>query len=157
MENNFDKHIREKLENLEPAFQPSDWNRMEEMLDAQAGNAPELEDVYLDGIAYDSLHNLEVPYDPSSWTLIEQKLRDPYALRRRLVKYKVVEIAVFLLFIVTFIQFLPSKQSAPTLADTVTPPLVSTPVEERSKLKLPDCKPLIPQPLIHKKSRLLLK
>ena len=107
MENNFDKHIKKALEDLNPSAEPSDWGRMEELLDKAQGNAPELEDVYLDSVVYDRLHDMEVPYEPEHWQLMKERLNDPYALRRRLVKYKVAEVSLILLFIFTLFQYLP--------------------------------------------------
>jgi hypothetical protein len=110
MENNFDKAIKKLLENYKEEEQSMDWDRMEQLIEEDAILNPELDDLYLDGIAYDSLHNLDVDYNPAHWDLMKEKLADPFALRRRLMKYKVVEVALVLFFIFTLIQFLPFKK-----------------------------------------------
>ncbi|MFT5168658.1 MAG: hypothetical protein ACI8P3_003903 [Saprospiraceae bacterium] len=109
MENNFDKEVKKLLENYKEE-QPMDWDRMDKMIEEDAHLNPELDDLYLDGIVYDSLHNLEEPYNPAHWDLMKEKLTDPYALRSRLLKYKVAEVALVLLFIFTLVQFLPFKK-----------------------------------------------
>ncbi len=109
--NNFDKQIREKLQNLEVEYKPQDWELMEQKLNgAEVDANPEFEDVILDGIAYGSLENYKADYQPAHWDLMEQKLDDAYSIRRKLYRYKVAEIGLMLLAIFTVIQFLPFKK-----------------------------------------------
>ncbi len=110
MENSFDKEIKKALENYEAEYKPMDWDQMEQMIEEDVNLSPDLEDVYLDGMAFDNLHNLSVDYNPEHWDLMKEKLADPFALRRRLMKYKVLEVALVLLFIFTLFQFLPIKK-----------------------------------------------
>ncbi len=110
MEDNFDKAIKKMLENYEAEYRPSDWSLMEDKIDTDANSNAELDNVMLDGIAYESLHNIDVEYNPEHWDLMKERLNDPYAVRRRLVKYKVAEIALVALFIFTLVQFLPFKK-----------------------------------------------
>ena len=111
--NNFDKLIREKLQNLEANYKPEDWELMEQKLkiaDMEAN--PEFEDVLLDGIAYGSLENYKAEFDPAHWELMEQKLDDTYyPIRRKLYRYKVAEVGLMLLAIFTVLQFLPFKKN----------------------------------------------
>lgn len=109
---NFDKLIKEKLQNLEADYKPGDWEQMEQKLNIADMEAnPEFEDVLLDGIAYGSLENFKAEYDPSHWDLMEQKLDDTYyPIRRKLYRYKVAEVSLMLLAIFTVIQFLPFKK-----------------------------------------------
>lgn len=108
--NNFDKKLKELLENYEAEYQPSDWDLMEEQIEAHSDLHPQLEDVLLDGVAYDSLYHLEEAYQPENWDLMREKLDASYALRRKLMKYKVAEVGLVLLFIFTLIRFLPFQK-----------------------------------------------
>lgn len=118
--NNFDKHFRDKLQNLKAKYKPEDWEMMEQKLDA--ADAPEnleLEDVLIDGMAFGNLENLEADYNPAHWALMDQKLDYAYSLRRKLYRYKVAEIGLMLLIIFTIIQFLPvQKQKSHTALNT---------------------------------------
>ena len=112
MENNdFDKHIREKLQNLEAKYRPGDWELMEQKINgAEVDANPEFEDVLLDGLAYGSLENYKADFDPSHWDLMEKKLDTAHPIRHNLFRYKVVEVSLMLLAIFTVIQFLPFKK-----------------------------------------------
>jgi len=110
---NFDKLIKDKLQNLEADYKPGDWELMEQKLNVADMEAnPEFENVLLDGLAYGSLENFKAEYDPNHWDLMEQKLDDTYyPVRQKLYRYKVVEVGLMLLAIFTVIQFLPFKKN----------------------------------------------
>lgn len=122
--NNFDKQIREKLQNMEPDFRSGNWKLMEQKLNAAEVDAnPEYDDILLDGMAYGSLENYKADFNPTHWDLMEQKLDDAYyPLRRKLYRYKVVEVSLMLLALFTVIQFLPFKKhkNSKDLAGTQT-------------------------------------
>ena len=109
--NNFDKQIRDKLQNLKADYRPEDWELMEQKLtDADASVKPEFDDVLLDGMAFSSLENYKADFNPDHWHLMEQKLDGVYPIRRKLYRYKVAEIGLMLLALITIIQFLPFKK-----------------------------------------------
>ncbi|MFK8101837.1 MAG: hypothetical protein AB8G15_04915 [Saprospiraceae bacterium] len=113
MENkHFDKKIREKLQDLEGDFFPSDWSAFEQRLDLDSNPAtePELEDLYFDGVVHDKLNEMEVPYQESHWQLMSQKLDDAFSWRRKIYKYKVIELALMSLAIFTFVQFMTNHE-----------------------------------------------
>ncbi len=113
MENkHFDKKIREKLQDLEGDFFPSDWSAFEQRLDLDNNPAtePELEDLYFDGVVHDKLNDMEVPYQESHWQLMSQKLDDAFSWRRKIYKYKVIELALMSLVIFTFVQFMTNHE-----------------------------------------------
>lgn len=130
MENNFDKEVKKSLENLEVEYTPMDWNLMEEKIEEHSDLHPELEDALIDGMAFDSLQNLEEDYNPEHWNLMREKLDAVYAFRRKLMKYKVAEVALVAFFIFTLFQFLPIKKSN-------TSNLISNTVKEINQTNTP--------------------
>ncbi len=111
MENNFDKAVKKIMQDYEVEYKPSDWNLMEEKIEEHSDLQPELQDALIDGVAFDSLFNLEEPYQPEHWNLMREKLDAPYAFRRKLMRYKVLEMSLVALFIFTLVQFLPLQKS----------------------------------------------
>ncbi len=73
MENNFDRHIREKLTNLQGENNPEAWSLFEEKLDL-AENMQEIDDSQFDNAIADKLEGINVPYDASTWALLEDKI-----------------------------------------------------------------------------------
>ena len=70
----FDRIIREKLENIQPEFQAKHWDLFEQQLDTEDAGTPEAEEKAIDQSVYSKLHKMEVPYDPDSWKLLSQRI-----------------------------------------------------------------------------------
>ena len=74
---------------------------------------PPIEDVYFDGIAYESLSNLQSPYNPKHWELMAQKLDGVNYIRRKVTQYKLIEASFILLLLFLANQYLLPPTPAP--------------------------------------------
>ena len=125
----FDQLIEQSLENLDGQdYAQMDWSLMENKLDAEFGtpNAdteldPQVEDIYLDAVAYDHLNNLETPYNKAHWELMSARLDEEYAYRRKVILTKALEALVVLLLVWTAI-----NQPIKKLKDSSSPLPVAT-------------------------------
>lgn len=121
--NGFDQFVQQSVENLDGAkFVPMDWSLMEGKLDAEVGADaaadaevdPQMEDIYLDAVAYDHLNNIERPYNKEHWKIMSARLDEEYAYRRRVIITKSLEAAIVLLLVWTAINFFPNKKTQST-------------------------------------------
>lgn len=108
-ENPDDHIIRNSLQNVASTPPLGAWSLMEAELDSLDA-APELEDVMLDGKAYESLNQLEVNYNEEHWPLMEEKIEHAFSWRMRAVRYKVAELALLLLAFITVLQYWPEAK-----------------------------------------------
>lgn len=99
----FDSLVAAGLGGLEVDFDPSSWDALEERMVSEEI----LEDGELDELARQSLNNYEVPYEKSHWEIMAERLEEEFSLRRKMYRYKVLELALMLLFIFTLINCLP--------------------------------------------------
>jgi len=107
----FDQLIEQSLENLDGQnYAQMDWSLMENKLDAELGTSnadseidPQVEDIYLDAVAYDHLNNFETPYNKAHWELMSARLDEEYAYRRKVILTKALEALVVLLLVWTAI------------------------------------------------------
>lgn len=110
-----DNTVKGSLENLEgAAFIPMDWNMMESKLDAAISDAeidPQMEDIYLDAIAYDHLKNMQPAYNHKHWEMMSARLDEEYAYRRKVLVTKLFEAAIVLLLVWTAFNYSPNKKS----------------------------------------------
>lgn len=105
-DNAFDRQIRHTLENLEPPFDPTTWDALQQKLDA-ANAAPAAEEapapppsrgtVTEQQIA-DFLRDFEVGYQPADWNLLSQQM-DHRAEVRRIRLHKAAEAVLMLLLL----------------------------------------------------------
>ena len=73
-----DETLKGSLENLEgAAFIPMDWDMMESKLDAamaepniEADLDPQMDDIYLDAMAYGHLKNIQPAYNKHYWSYL---------------------------------------------------------------------------------------
>jgi len=104
-----DHVIREKLFNLSPKANPAHWEALVAKMAALSID-PIMEDVLIDGVAYENLHDLNPQYDEAHWELMEEKIEAELGWQNKVVRYKVVELSLVMLFLFTFLQFWPNAK-----------------------------------------------
>ena len=107
--NNIDKIIKDKLERLEFEYDPLSWEQLEQKMELDSVGIPEENEQAVDSVVFDKLHQYEVSYDPNSWNLLATKLEIEQGLTRTIYRYKVMEMALMFLLIVTLFQYFPTK------------------------------------------------
>ncbi|MFK8007857.1 MAG: hypothetical protein AB8H03_15870 [Saprospiraceae bacterium] len=114
-----DEALKGSLENLEgAAFVPMDWGMMESKLDASMADAeldPQMEDIYLDSMAYEHLKNMQPAYNHEHWEMMSARLDEEYAYRRKVFITKLFEAAIVLLLVWTAFNYFPNKKTTPDL------------------------------------------
>ena len=119
----FDHLVKDSMENLEGNhFIPMDWSLMEDKLgldpDVQnqtdTGLDQQVDDIYLDAVAYDHLKNLEAPYNEEHWKIMSARLDEEYAYRRKVFITKMMEAVVVLLLVWTAINYFPIEKIVPS-------------------------------------------
>ncbi|MBL7816645.1 MAG: hypothetical protein JNL70_16610 [Saprospiraceae bacterium] len=92
----FDQSVGSKIAQLEAPFQPTHWADMSSRLDDL-----DAEEVQFDAHMRRKLMDTEVRYQPMNWDLMAEKIEDTFSWRRKIVRYKVVEVALVLLTLFT--------------------------------------------------------
>ncbi|HOY16756.1 MAG TPA: hypothetical protein PLC89_05675 [Haliscomenobacter sp.] len=101
----FDRLIREKLENLNPEFRADHWQRMQEAL----ASDEELEPLNANETAFDrevflQMRHFNVGAVPRHWARLRRRMEEAIYLRNLILGSKVSEILVFTLVLLLFIQ-----------------------------------------------------
>lgn len=105
--NKFDEHIRQQMEHLQPDFDPSNWEKFEAQLDAAPLSSTVFSDSDLDQLVFDNMRRYEAPYRPEHWDRMKALLHERFTWPQYLLRYKSVELALFLLLFLSFWQYLP--------------------------------------------------
>lgn len=111
----FDEQVRQKMSNLRAGTGMPDWEAFEERLDAAEGlNAgpAQADPREVDEVIFTKMHQYEVPYEPAHWHRMEGKLNEWFTWPQYVLRYKSMELALFLLLFITCWQYLP-KMGAP--------------------------------------------
>lgn len=126
-----DETLKGSLENLEgAAFIPMDWDIMESKLDAAMAEPniepdldPQMDDIYLDAIAYGHLKNIQPAYNHEHWEMMSARLDEEYAYRRKVFVTKLFEAAIVLLLVWTAFNYFPTKKS-------ISAPIATNPTQD---------------------------
>ncbi len=88
----------------------ADWGNFEEMLTAAESADLTADDNIIDQKVQQKLEDYEAPYEPENWTLMRERIREEFSLRRKLIRYRVAEISVMVLVILTLFNYLPKNE-----------------------------------------------
>ena len=115
-EDPFDALTRTGLRTVSPAAVPAaDWDAFSELLD-------DAEPPAFDQRVQQHLDHYETPYDASTWPAMEERIVDTFSIRRRLLRYKVLEVAIMGLFLFTLVGQLRLRiDSLPVLLEQLVP------------------------------------
>ena len=136
----FDQIIKEKLQGIQPEFEPQNWDLLEQKLETSDANTPQVDDTLVDRIVYERLFNFEVPYDASTWKLLSARLDEELNFTQQILRYKALELVMMLLAIFTLFQYLPDIPNNPFEEHTTTPEL------EQDNLQPTASKDYVPAP-----------
>lgn len=117
VEDELDILAKSHLENIIAPNVESQWDLFEQQLDAVEQPDQLIEDAELDGVAYEQLHDLRKPYRPEHWQLLSNRLDYVYSWKYKIYKYKLAEIGLMLLLLITLINFLPNQPVIQRIAD----------------------------------------
>ncbi|MEY3368781.1 MAG: hypothetical protein RI973_1936 [Bacteroidota bacterium] len=106
-EHALDGVVASRLSSMEVPMAAADWERMEQRIAAdETASEKELEE-NLDQLLQQRLRNLESPLQNKHWLLMTRRLEEEFSLRYKLYRYRVAEIALTLLLVMTGLRFAP--------------------------------------------------
>ena len=95
-EADFDNNFAYKLKDIEVPYQPANWadmaTRLEDLDDSETA---------FDDLLSQRLDNLHVKYQPMHWDFMAQQIEDTFSWRAKVMRYKLVEVALVLLTLFT--------------------------------------------------------
>ncbi len=102
-----DDIFKSRLEGMNAAMPPSSWDALEQMIEADEAAEVIEKEAHLDNVAYDKLHDLRAPYEQQHWVLMAKRLEEEYSLRNQIYRYKIAEIVLMALLLLSIIRFTP--------------------------------------------------
>lgn len=102
-----DDLYKSSLTKVNVSLQPGSWEAMEQLIEADEAVEMIEEEAPLDSMAFEKLNNLTVPYNDDHWSLMAKRLEEEFSLRHILYRYKVAEMALMALLILTIVRFMP--------------------------------------------------
>lgn len=119
----FDRLIREKLENLTPEFRADHWQRMQQAMDSDT----ELEPLNAAETAFDrevlhKMRHFNVGASPRHWALLRRRMEEAMYLRNLILGSKFGEVVILTLALLFFVQLPLSNPENPALPESTPGP-----------------------------------
>lgn len=109
----FDHIAKEKLGRFQAEYDPNSWRLLEQRLDTEMAGTPEVNEEEWDEAVFDKLHRFQVPYNSGHWNRMSARLEQEFALTGQLIRYKLLEIGLVALLLLTILQYLPYADNQP--------------------------------------------
>jgi Outer membrane protein beta-barrel domain len=104
----FDRVIADKLQNLEPSFQPMHWERMASALDQQEAELQtEMANRAFDRAVYQKMRHFQAGTVNNHWSVLRQRMDAALQLRRMILGTKASEIGILALMLLLLGQLTP--------------------------------------------------
>ena len=95
-EADFDKSLRARLSDIQPSFAPLNWDKMSAELDDI-----ERTETAIDDSLKSKFERITADYRPNHWQMMSERLDYEFSWRAKIVRYKIVELALMLLALFT--------------------------------------------------------
>ncbi len=120
-----DGFFKNRLENIGAAIPPNDWDAFEKVLDANESTESSEAENQFDDVAYEKLNDLEASFRQHHWSLMAKRLEEEFSIRHQLYRYKVAEIVLMALLLLTVFRFMPllEKWQQPAVSSDLHPPV----------------------------------
>jgi hypothetical protein len=102
----FDESTHQKLSSLDVPFNASHWDFMSQKLDEL-----DSQDANFDDSLRQVLNKTDMPFSSSHWEMMNQKLDNEFSWKTKIIRFKIVEVALMILFLFTVINVLDTEGS----------------------------------------------
>lgn len=99
-DSSFDSRVRQQLENTVPSFQATHWDLMNKKLNDLSDA-----DAEFDATIREQLDKIHRTYQPKHWELMSQRIEQEFSWKAKIMRYKVVEVALMLLLLFTVFNY----------------------------------------------------
>lgn len=103
----FDGAILHRLGGLVAPPVADGWALMERMIEADETAELIENEAVMDSALYQKFDRFEAAYEPQHWPLMARRLEEEFSLRYKIYRYKIAEIALLVLFLMTVVRYAP--------------------------------------------------
>lgn len=105
--NDFDEFIRGRMRDMEAEGQPEGWDLLADRLSEEEGGTAAADEKLMEAVVFEKMSQLEAPFQPAHWNKLETRLNEEYRFVNKIIRYKSLELSVFLLLVALFLNYFP--------------------------------------------------
>lgn len=105
----FDEFIRGRMQDVEAEGQPKGWDLLADRLSKEEGGTAAADEKLMEAVVFEKMSQMEAPFEPAHWNKLETRLNEEYRFVNKIIRYKSLELSLFLLLIALFVNYYPEN------------------------------------------------
>ncbi len=105
----FDEFIRGRMHDVEAEGQPNGWDLLADRLSKEEGGTAAADEKLMEAVVFEKMSQMEAPFEPAHWNKLETRLNEEYRFVNKIIRYKSLELSLFLLLIALFVNYYPEN------------------------------------------------
>lgn len=107
--NDFDEFIHGRMHDMEAEGQPQGWDLLADRLLEEDGGTAAADEKLMEAVVFEKMSQMEAPFQPAHWNKLETRLNEEYRFVNKIIRYKSLELSIFLLLIALFLNYYPDN------------------------------------------------
>ena len=107
--NDFDAFIRGRMQDVGAEGQPKGWDLLADRLSEEEGGTAAADEKLMEAVVFEKMSEMEAPFQPAHWNKLETRLNEEYRFVNKIIRYKSLELSIFLLLIALFLNYYPEN------------------------------------------------
>ncbi len=125
----FDEFIRGRIQEVEAEGQPQGWDLLADRLSKEEGGTAAADEKLMEAVVFEKMSQMEAPFEPAHWNKLETRLNEEYRFVNKIIRYKSLELSLFLLLIALFVNYYPENSSLKNKKVPLGTPAIASDIE----------------------------
>ncbi|MBX2875679.1 MAG: PorT family protein [Saprospiraceae bacterium] len=125
----FDEFIRGRMQNVEAEGQPEGWDLLADRLSKEEEGTAAADEKLMEAVVFEKMSQMEAPFEPAHWNKLETRLNEEYRFVNKIIRYKSLELSLFLLLIALFVNYYPENTSLKDKKVPLGTPAIASDIE----------------------------
>lgn len=125
----FDEFIRGRMQDVEAEGQPEGWDLLADRLSKEEGGTAAADEKLMEAVVFEKMSQMEAPFEPAHWNKLETRLNEEYRFVNKIIRYKSLELSLFLLLIALFVNYYPESTNLKNKKVPLGTPAIASDIE----------------------------
>lgn len=125
----FDEFIRGRMQDVEAEGQPESWDLLADRLSKEEGGTAAADEKLMEAVVFEKMSQMEAPFEPAHWNKLETRLNEEYRFVNKIIRYKSLELSLFLLLIALFVNYYPESTNLKNKKVPLGTPAIASDIE----------------------------
>lgn len=105
----FDEFIRGRMRDVEAEGQHKGWDLLADRLSKEEEGTAAADEKLMEAVVFEKMSQMEAPFEPAHWNKLETRLNEEYRFVNKIIRYKSLELSLFLLLVALFVNYYPEN------------------------------------------------